>query len=43
MRDLNEEISEFFARFCSPEGNNLNILKIIATYANVFMVRGICS
>ena len=35
--------SEFSARCCSPEGNNLNILKIIATYANVFMVRGICS
>ena len=43
MGDLNEEISEFSARCCSPEAGTLNVSKRIATYVNVFTVRGICS
>ena len=43
MSNLNEEISEFSARCCSPEADTLNISKTVATYVNVFMVRGICS
>ena len=43
MGHLNEEISKFSVRCCSPEADTLNISKRIATYVNVFMVRGICS
>ena len=43
MGDLNEKISEFSVWCYSPEADTFNISKRIATYVNVFMVKGICS